>query len=159
MPQVSNGAALVIDPEFAFVGPLAFDPAKVIGELLITYFATDGLEAAPGASSRVAQRAWLLETVVEVWQTFSNGFLRLWSEAAAVAGPGEVCRADLLGAGVPGGPAALATMQADYMARVFREAVAFAGARTASGCCDPPQGVCTPPSSAWLHALGQRYPV
>jgi 5-methylthioribose kinase len=63
----------VIDPEFAFMGPLAFDPAKIIGELLIPFFASGGHEAAarqPG--SRAAQRAWLLQSIVEVWDTFST---------------------------------------------------------------------------------------
>jgi 5-methylthioribose kinase len=66
----------VIDPEFAYMGPLAFDPAKIIGELIIPYFAADGHEvaAAAGAAggSRAAQRSWLLEAIVEVWDTFSK---------------------------------------------------------------------------------------
>jgi 5-methylthioribose kinase len=62
----------VIDPEFAYMGPLAFDPAKIIGELIIPYFAADGHEAAAGGSSRSSQRVWLLEAVVEVWDTFST---------------------------------------------------------------------------------------
>lgn len=55
------------------MGPLAFDPAKIIGELLIPFFASGGHEAAarqPG--SRAAQRAWLLQSIVEVWDTFST---------------------------------------------------------------------------------------
>jgi 5-methylthioribose kinase len=63
----------MIDPEFAYMGPLAFDPAKIIAELIIPYFASDGHEAAaaqPG--SRSAQRTWLLEAIVEIWDTFSK---------------------------------------------------------------------------------------
>lgn len=62
---------MMIDPEFAYVGPLAFDPAKVIGELIIPYFASDGHEANQGAGSRSKQREWLLQSIVEVWETFS----------------------------------------------------------------------------------------
>ena len=32
----------VIDCEFAFVGPMAFDIGKFIGNLLLAYFAADG---------------------------------------------------------------------------------------------------------------------
>lgn len=62
----------MIDPEFAYVGPIAFDPAKIIAELIIPYFASDGHEAAESAGSRSAQRAWLLQSIVEVWETFSS---------------------------------------------------------------------------------------
>lgn len=70
--QVTPSSSKMIDPEFAYMGPLAFDPAKIIGELVIPYFASDGHEAAAGAGSRSKQRAWLLEAIVEVWETFST---------------------------------------------------------------------------------------
>jgi 5-methylthioribose kinase len=63
----------MIDPEFAYVGPLAFDPAKILGELLIPYFASDGWEGSgEGAGARAGQRAWLLGAVAEVWRVFST---------------------------------------------------------------------------------------
>jgi 5-methylthioribose kinase len=63
----------MIDPEFAYVGPLAYDPAKILGELLIPYFAADGWEGSgEGAGAREAQRAWLLGAVEEVWRVFST---------------------------------------------------------------------------------------
>lgn len=72
-PQVTPSSSKVIDPEFAYMGPLAFDPAMIIGELTIPYFAADGHEAAAGADgSRAVQRVWLLEAIVEVWDTFSK---------------------------------------------------------------------------------------
>lgn len=72
-PQVTPTSSKVIDPEFAYMGPLAFDPAKIIGEFIIPYFAADGHEAAArAAGSRAAQRVWLLEAIVEVWETFSK---------------------------------------------------------------------------------------
>lgn len=63
---------MMIDPEFAYVGPMAFDPAKIIGELIIPYFASDGHECTEGPGSRSKQRAWLLQSIVEVWETFSD---------------------------------------------------------------------------------------
>jgi 5-methylthioribose kinase len=71
--QVTPSSSKMIDPEFAYMGPLAFDPAKIIGELIIPYFASDGHEAAAGAAgSRAKQRDWLLGAIVEVWDTFST---------------------------------------------------------------------------------------
>ena len=49
----------VIDPEFAFVGPIGFDVGAVIGNLLLAYFAQEGHEAAPHA--RDPYRAWILD--------------------------------------------------------------------------------------------------
>jgi len=77
LPQVTPSSSKMIDPEFAYMGPLAFDPAKIIGELIIPYFASDGHEAAAAAAggssgSRSGQRVWLLEAIVEVWETFST---------------------------------------------------------------------------------------
>lgn len=70
---MTPSSSKMIDPEFAYMGPLAFDPAKIIGELLIPYFASDGHEAAAQApGSRAEQRVWLLESIVEIWNTFSN---------------------------------------------------------------------------------------
>ena len=48
----------VIDPEFAFIGPMGFDVGAVIGNLLLAYFAQGGHEAAPHA--RDAYRRWIL---------------------------------------------------------------------------------------------------
>lgn len=70
--QVTPSTSKIIDPEFAYIGPLAFDPAKIIGELLIPYFASDGHEASQGHGSRAAQRSWLLDSIVEVWDTFTS---------------------------------------------------------------------------------------
>jgi 5-methylthioribose kinase len=71
---VTEGASVMIDPEFLYTGPFAFDPAKIIGELLIPYFASDGLGAQGegGVSDRAAQREWLLQTVVDIWEGFST---------------------------------------------------------------------------------------
>jgi 5-methylthioribose kinase len=51
----------VIDPEFAFVGPIGFDVGALIGNLLLAYCAQEGHEAAPGA--RDAYRAWILAQI------------------------------------------------------------------------------------------------
>jgi hypothetical protein len=49
----------MIDAEFACMGPIAFDVGKMVGNLLLAFFAADGLASA--AEPRHAQRRWLLE--------------------------------------------------------------------------------------------------
>ena len=46
----------MIDPEFGFAGPMAFDIAKIMGEVLLTVFATYGQEATQPDKPRGAQR-------------------------------------------------------------------------------------------------------
>jgi hypothetical protein len=60
--MVTADSTKVIDPEFAFYGPMAFDVAKILANLLLALFATYGLEkqdAAGSSSSRAAQRGRL----------------------------------------------------------------------------------------------------
>ena len=46
------GKTMVIDPEFAFYGPMGFDIGALLANLLLAYFASDGL-----AGDREAQRS------------------------------------------------------------------------------------------------------
>lgn len=66
----------VIDPEFAFIGPIGHDIGSYLGNLVIAYAAQQG--HAPDASARAAYRAWLLDTMKETWHVFADEFMRLW---------------------------------------------------------------------------------
>lgn len=55
----TDDTTYVIDAEFAFCGPIAFDVGKMIANLLIAYFASFGLETAD--APRDKQRQWLLQ--------------------------------------------------------------------------------------------------
>ena len=63
--MVTESATVVIDPEFAFYGPMGFDLGAVIGNLLMAYLASAGHERSPG--DRRAFEAWVLETIENVW--------------------------------------------------------------------------------------------
>lgn len=67
-------STFVLDAEFAFVGPMGFDVGAVLANLLLAFFAADGLEAEEGGggAGRGAQRAWLLRALVEVWERFAE---------------------------------------------------------------------------------------
>jgi 5-methylthioribose kinase len=111
----------VIDPEFAFYGPMGFDVGAVIGNLLLAYFSQEGHESSPG--QRKEYRAWLLQTVEETWNRFEQRFLELWQEPAT----GDAYHASLFAD--PSSIEALATEQRTYLHQLFHDSVGFAGAK------------------------------
>jgi 5-methylthioribose kinase len=119
--MVTESETRVIDPEFAFYGPMGFDIGAVLANLLMAYFASSGHERALG--QRRAFEAWLLDIVEGVWNEFSGKFLELWRMEAA----GDAYPAGLF-AGEKGG-ARLESERRAYMARLFGDTVGFAAAK------------------------------
>ncbi|MGF6309288.1 5-methylthioribose kinase [Bradyrhizobium sp. i1.8.4] len=120
--MVTERETKVIDPEFAFYGPMGFDIGAVIGNLLMAYLASAGHERTPG--ERASFEGWLLETIEGVWTEFSRKFLALWRSEA---------RGDGYPASLFTGEAGAARLEAErqaYMARLFRDTVGFAAAKT-----------------------------
>jgi len=119
--MVTESATIVIDPEFAFYGPMGFDLGAVIGNLLMSYLASAGHERSPG--DRRAFEAWVLETIENVWTGFAGKFLALWRTQAQ----GDAYPATLF----PGeaGAARLEAERQAYMERLFRDAVGFSAAK------------------------------
>lgn len=120
--MVTDSQTRVIDPEFAFYGPMGFDVGAVLANLLMAYFASAGHERAPG--ERAAFEAWVLETVEQVWTEFARKFLELWRAGAA----GDAYPVALF-AGEKGAARLEAERQA-YMQRLFADTVGFAAAKT-----------------------------
>lgn len=77
---VTKTSLKVIDPEFAYYGPLGFDIGAVIANLLLNYAGQHGLQADPG--ERASYREYLLETVEDVWNEFVSQFVQLWHKQA-----------------------------------------------------------------------------
>ncbi|MCC8976559.1 S-methyl-5-thioribose kinase [Bradyrhizobium brasilense] len=120
--MVTESETKVIDPEFAFFGPMGFDIGAVIGNLLMSYLASAGHERAPG--DRASFEAWLLETIEGVWAGFSRKFLALWrSEADGDGYPVSLFTGEA-------GAARLEAERQAYMARLFQDTVGFAAAKT-----------------------------
>jgi len=111
----------VIDPEFAFYGPMGFDIGAIIANLLMAYLASAGHEREPGV--RRAFEAWVLETIEQVWSEFARKFLELWrSEAKGDAYPVSLFPGEA-------GAARLEAERQAYMARLFQDAVGFSAAK------------------------------
>lgn len=77
---VTETSTKVIDPEFAFFGPMGFDIGAVIGNLVLNYAAQ--AYHSPTPAEREDYRSYLLNTVAETWRTFEAEFRRLWAEKA-----------------------------------------------------------------------------
>ncbi len=74
--MVTDDETRVIDPEFAFYGPISFDIGMLLANFWMSYFSQTGHESAPGA--RDAMRTYLLDTIETIWETFRVEFANLW---------------------------------------------------------------------------------
>ncbi|MGG1652148.1 S-methyl-5-thioribose kinase [Paenibacillus sp. NRS-1780] len=75
---VTAESTKVIDPEFAYYGPMGFDIGAVIANLLLNYAAQPGWTS--GETAVQERRDWLLETAIQVWEQFESGFRKLWDQ-------------------------------------------------------------------------------
>jgi 5-methylthioribose kinase len=73
---IKSDSTKVIDPEFAYYGPMGFDIGAVIANLLLNYAGQEGWIS--DDAKRANYRAWLLETVECVWSRFVDEFSKLW---------------------------------------------------------------------------------
>lgn len=117
--MVTETDTRVIDPEFAFLGPIGFDVGKLLGNLLMSCASQPGHERKAG--ERADYQAWILATLQEVWNGFEARFLELWrtrpeGDAFPVAHfPG------------PDGARALEAARRRYMRRIFEDSLGYAG--------------------------------
>ncbi len=68
----------VIDPEFAFMGPIAFDVAALLENLILNY--ASQFVHIPNPDERRDYQEYLLDTIRETWDSFASKFSRLWIE-------------------------------------------------------------------------------
>jgi len=73
--MVTESNTRIIDPEFAFYGPMAFDIGMLLANFWMNYFAQSGHEQ---NGSRDEMRAYVIATVVEIWDVFVREFSHLW---------------------------------------------------------------------------------
>lgn len=66
----------VIDPEFAFFGPMAFDIGALLENLVLN--ALSHFAHTPDPDHRAAYQQYLLETVRDIWYEFARKFEALW---------------------------------------------------------------------------------
>lgn len=108
--MVNQTESYVIDPEFAFFGPISFDVGKVISNFLLS--CTSHFHRAGGAE----YRQWILEQIPKIWHVFQMRFLQLWEQA----GDSAMYSEGLLSAEEQG------QLRSDYMINILQDAVGFA---------------------------------
>jgi 5-methylthioribose kinase len=122
--MASEKTTYVIDPEFAFYGPMGFDVGALLSNLLLSYFSQAATNGADYAE-------WVLEQTVILHQTFAAGFLELWSESlrqaeASVAGAGG---GEHFKAAVFDTARSVERAQAAFMQNLWYDSLGFAGVK------------------------------
>ncbi|MEH6580103.1 MAG: S-methyl-5-thioribose kinase [Amphritea sp.] len=69
---VNQSGTKIIDPEFAYVGPIGFDVGSIIGNYLLNIAGQANLPGDKAARSEYQQ--WLLQGVKTLWNTFEQRF-------------------------------------------------------------------------------------
>jgi len=123
--MATEGETWVIDPEFAFYGPMGFDLGAIISNLLLSYFSqaeTNGPEYAE----------WVLQQMVILYDVFSAKFIELWNKEdkdgsvevgnGVVSGSGELFKGDLYAT-----KEAKEGAQTQYMNSLWWDALGFSG--------------------------------
>lgn len=111
----------VIDPEFAFFGPMAYDVGAVLQNLILNYLAQIG--HAPDPHERQRYQAYLLEMVRDIWQQFARKFDETW----ASNNRGELVPEQYWD--FPGGEQAFAEYRRRYIHRLLQEAAGHGGVK------------------------------
>jgi 5-methylthioribose kinase len=94
--MVTDTDTRMIDPEFAFYGPMAFDVGMALANFWMSFFSQRGHER---DGDREAMRAYLLGVVTEAWAVFRAEFSHLWrTERTGILYPGSVFEGDPLAA-------------------------------------------------------------
>lgn len=73
--MVTDDDTRVIDPEFAWYGPIAFDVGMMLANFWMSFFSQRGHEK---NGDRKEVRNWLLGVTEEIWSVFRAEFSRLW---------------------------------------------------------------------------------
>ncbi|MEX6209280.1 S-methyl-5-thioribose kinase [Providencia huaxiensis] len=117
--MVTESDTKVIDPEFGFMGSMAFDIGNYIGNLLMAFFSRPAWDENP--SSRVEYQNWLLDQVDSTWSVFVREFRQLWNtKTQGDAWPSELYQHEL-------GRQALQEAQNQFFATLLEDSLVNAG--------------------------------
>ena len=67
----------IIDPEFSFIGPMAYDLAALIQNLMLNYLSH--FAHTKDAVKRQGYQDYVLQTIADIWQKFSTKFEKVWA--------------------------------------------------------------------------------
>lgn len=119
--MVTESDTRVIDPEFAFYGPMGFDIGALLANYFLAFFSQAGHESNQG--ERAGYEDWILATTQETWTVFEEHFRRLWrTERTGILFPTSLFeeQGDQLGA---------EQALTDFMRALLSDTIGFAGAK------------------------------
>ena len=119
--MVSENDTRVIDPEFAFYGPIGFDLGAFFGNLLLSWYSQPG--HATSDDDRLAYQDWILDQARTFWESFRSRFLALWAGHAR----GDAWPAAMFCAA--GDSAALESAQNAFLNSLFADMLGFAACK------------------------------
>ena len=111
----------VIDPEFAFFGPMAYDIGAVLQNLILNYLSHYAHTS--DREKRDSFQAYLQELVRDIWNEFARKFDEVWAANN---------RGELVPTGYwnfPGGNEAFAEYRQRYIARLLQETAGHGGVK------------------------------
>lgn len=111
----------VIDPEFAFYGPMGFDVGAVLENLVLNYLSH--YAHTPDPQERADYQAYLLDLVRDVWSEFARKFEEVW----VANNRGELMPAKYWH--YPGGEEAFAEFRRRYIRGVLRDSAGHGGCK------------------------------
>ncbi|KAL5788189.1 hypothetical protein ACOSP7_005138 [Xanthoceras sorbifolium] len=118
--MVTLDSTQVIDPEFAFYGPMGFDIGAFVGNLILAFFAQDG--HANEGNDRKAYKEWILRTIEETWTLFYKKFTALWHQHKD--GSGEAYLPEIYNK-----PELQQLVQEKFMKDLFHDTLGFGAAK------------------------------
>ncbi len=111
----------VIDPEFAFYGPIGFDVGALLENLVLNYAAH--YAHTPDEAERADYQAYLLDTVRDTWNAFAAKFEAAWK----ANNRGELMPARYWD--YPGGEAAFTEFRRRYLHNVLVDVAGHGGSK------------------------------
>ena len=111
----------VIDPEFAFFGPMAYDIGAVLQNLVLNYLSHFG--HTPDREERERYQSYLLDMIRSIWKEFARKFDAVW----AANNRGELVPQSYWD--FPGGADAFAEYRRRYIQRLLQEVAGHGGTK------------------------------
>ncbi len=121
--MVTEDDTRVIDPEFAFYGPMGFDIGAIIGNLLMAYLAQPGHEQHRG--EREQHGSYILDQLKDLWEVFRHSFAESWRQRHVEAAGGDVYQPRLY----VDAPDLLPLAIECRLAAIWRQSLGFAGSK------------------------------
>ena len=118
--MVTDTDTKVIDPEFGFYGPMAFDVGNYMGNLFFAYYCQPGHQKSTEECTDYQQ--WVLQQVEDTWDFFESRFRELWrNKEVGEAYPNALCRDGKFGITM------LKQVQDDFFRTLFTDTLVNAG--------------------------------